>query len=48
MGPTSEQVNYRPIFDVAYRIGPVALATDDRLVGRGLMALTKYSTATRR
>ncbi len=33
------QVNYRPIFDVAYRLTKEVLATDDRLVGRLLQRL---------
>ena len=33
------QVNYRPIFDVAYRLTKEVLATDDRLVGQVLQTL---------
>ena len=33
------QVNYRPIFDVAYRLTKEVLATDDRLVGQVLWTL---------
>ena len=33
------QVNYRPIFDVAYRLTEKVLATDDRLVGQVLQIL---------
>ena len=33
------QVNYRPIFDVAYRLTKEVLATDDSLVGRVLYTL---------
>ena len=33
------QVNYRPIFDVAYRLTEEVLATDDRLVGQVLQLL---------
>ena len=33
------QVNYRPIFDVAYRLTEEVLATDDRLVGQVLWTL---------
>ena len=33
------QVNYRPIFDVAYRLTNEVLATDDRLVGQVLETL---------
>ncbi len=33
------RVNYRPIFDVAYRLTKEVLATDDRLVGQVLWAL---------
>ncbi len=33
------QVNYRPIFDVAYRLTEEVLATDDRLVGQVLYTL---------
>ncbi len=33
------QVNYRPIFDVAYRLTNEVLATDDRLVGQVLQTL---------
>ena len=33
------QVNYRPIFDVAYRLTEEVLATDDGLVGRVLQIL---------
>ena len=33
------QVNYRPIFDVAYRLTEEVLATDDRLVGQILYTL---------
>ena len=33
------QVNYRPIFDVAYRLTREVLATDDRLVGQVLWTL---------
>ena len=33
------QVNYRPIFDIAFRLTKEVLATDDRLVGQVLWAL---------
>ncbi len=33
------QINYRPIFDVAYRLTKEVLATDDRLVGHVLWTL---------
>ena len=33
------QVNYRPIFDVAYRLTKEVLATDDKLVGQVLQTL---------
>ena len=35
------QVNYRPIFDVAYRLTKEVLATDDKLVGQVLWTLRK-------
>ena len=40
------RVNYRPIFDVAYRLTKEVLAIDDRLVGTGLIHITRHRPET--